>query len=428
MEKIIKRIRQSKLARNTGWMLLAQGGRLLLQGIYFIILARVLGAQGYGVLAGTLALISIISPFAGWGSGNLIVQHTSREPESFSVYWGNSILTITVSGTVLTLLVLLLGHFLLPGVPLQLLIGLSLAELFFGRLLDTAGQAFQAFEQLQITSYLNMLLSGARFTAVLLFLAVSRSHTPQGWAGWYLLSSLVPALVGLYLVYRYLGRPRVKVNLVRGNLLEGFYFALSIAAADIYNDIDKTMLARMSTFTATGIYAAAYRIIGIAYVPVTAMLSACYARFFQSGSKGIKGSLEFARGVLPVAAGYGLLATLALLLCAPLVPLILGADYANAVAAIRWLALIPFLRSLHSFAADTLTGAGYQKVRSLIHISAAVFNILLNLWLIPAYSWLGAAWASLVTDGVLVIAMWLTIAVVSYAKPRMLEADNHAQV
>ena len=37
------------------------------------------------------------------------------------------------------------------------------------------------------------------------------------------------------------------------------------------------------------------------------------------------------------------------------------------------------------------------------------FNVLLNLWLIPAYSWRGAAWASLASDAALVVALFAVI-------------------
>jgi hypothetical protein len=33
----------------------------------------------------------------------------------------------------------------------------------------------------------------------------------------------------------------------------------------------------------------------------------------------------------------------------------------------------------------------------------------LNLWLIPTYSWRGAAWASLVSDGALVLGLFAAI-------------------
>ena len=43
--------------------------------------------------------------------------------------------------------------------------------------------------------------------------------------------------------------------------------------------------------------------------------------------------------------------------------------------------------------------------------AVAVFNVLINLWLIPVYSWRGAAWSSIASDGVLLIsvatAVWI---------------------
>ncbi len=34
-------------------------------------------------------------------------------------------------------------------------------------------------------------------------------------------------------------------------------------------------------------------------------------------------------------------------------------------------------------------------------IGVALFNVVINFWLIPLYSWRGAAWASLLSDGAL---------------------------
>ena len=74
-----------------------------------------------------------------------------------------------------------------------------------------------------------------------------------------------------------------------------------------------------------------------------------------------------------------------------------------------WLALLPFLKTIHSLLADTLTGSGHQRRRTLIQIVAAGFNVLVNLWLIPAYSWRGAAWSSLATDTLLAVLMCLAV-------------------
>jgi O-antigen/teichoic acid export membrane protein len=56
-----------------------------------------------------------------------------------------------------------------------------------------------------------------------------------------------------------------------------------------------------------------------------------------------------------------------------------------------------------------MAGAGHQKVRLFSQFIAALGNLGLNLYLVPRYSWLGAAWASLVTDAGLGVMNWLAL-------------------
>ena len=51
--------------------------------------------------------------------------------------------------------------------------------------------------------------------------------------------------------------------------------------------------------------------------------------------------------------------------------------------ALRWLSLLPLLKTLHYFAADSLTGAGFQGIRTTVQVGIAIFNVLFNLWIIP---------------------------------------------
>ena len=74
---------------------------------------------------------------------------------------------------------------------------------------------------------------------------------------------------------------------------------------------------------------------------------------------------------------------------------------------------------MHYFLADSLTGAGYQRMRMIVQISVAIFNVGLNLWLIPAYSWRGAAWSSLASDGALVLAMYAAVMFMMAKEARM---------
>jgi O-antigen/teichoic acid export membrane protein len=144
-------------------------------------------------------------------------------------------------------------------------------------------------------------------------------------------------------------------------------------------------------------------------MPVSAVLYAAYARFFQHGEKGVRGSFEFSKKILPFAGLYSILAGGLLFLLAPYVPMLLGVKYTDTVEALRWLSLLPFLKSLHYFGADTLTGAGFQEVRSYIQMGVAVFNVGLNLVLIPSHAWRGAAWASIATDALLAVSIWCVV-------------------
>jgi O-antigen/teichoic acid export membrane protein len=87
----------------------------------------------------------------------------------------------------------------------------------------------------------------------------------------------------------------------------------------------------------------------------------------------------------------------------------MGPSYAGSVSAIRWLCLLPLLRSFHLAAGDCITATSSQWWRTTSQLMAALFNLLLNFFLIPRWSWQGAALASLLTDGALAAANWLIL-------------------
>lgn len=409
LKRLTDLFRNSLLARNTFWMMVGHGLRLLVQATYFVLIARALGAEGLGAFMGVVALVNIASPFAGLGIGNLLIKNVSRDASLLACCWGNALLVTFVTASVLFVLVMVFWHLALAAsIPGSLVFVVAISDLFFGRLVDISGQAYMAFQRLGRTAQFQVMLSVLRFAAALVFLTLSHDHRPVDWSLYYLGGTAISAVVAVSMVSRELGSPKLALERIRPELKEGFYFAIGMSAQGIYNDIDKTMLVRLSSLSAAGIYAAAYRLIDVAFLPVRSLLWASYARFFQHGVAGLRGTLSFAKRLLPVAGGYGLAVGAGLFIVAPLVPLVLGADYGETVEAIRWLALLPFLKAMHDFAADSLTGAGFQGPRSFMQVLVAVANIGLNFWLIPLYSWRGAAWASLLSDGLLTVALWVT--------------------
>lgn len=405
-----RRLRQSLLFRNTASMLAGSGARLLIQGVYFVLIARALGAAHYGAFVGVAALVAILAPFSPFGTGQIIVRNVARDRRAFHYSWGNALWMTGVSGSILLAVVLLLARYVLAEkVPLALVLLIGCSDLLLAAVVGLAALAFQAVEQLHRTAQIQVALTAAHAVAAVVLVLSVRHPTALSWGFFYCFSSAVGAVYAIALVSSKLGSPRLSLRRLRSDLLEGFYFAISLSSQSIYNNIDKTMLVRLATFGAAGIYAAAYRLLDLAFQPVSALLASTYPRFFQHGTQGLQGTKRLAKRFLPFAAGYAILASGVLILAAPVLPFVLGHDFRESVDALRWLSPIVLFRAVHYFLADTLTGAGFQGLRSALQIFIAALNVVLNLWLIPAYSWRGAAWASLGSDGMLAVCMFLAI-------------------
>jgi O-antigen/teichoic acid export membrane protein len=417
------------VARNTLWMFCGLGLRLVIQALYFVVIARSLGASGYGAFIGVVALVGIVYPFGDLGSGGLLVKNVSRDQSRFPGYWGTALLITGASSSALFLAVLALSHFTLPAaIPLRLVLLVSGSDLVGLNVITMCCQAFQAFDRLHWTATINVLVSASRLVAALILVAIQRHPSPLQWGYVYFFSTALIAVTAVVLVSAKLGSPRFGWQRGPGEVREGFYFSAGLSAQTIYNDLDKMMLARLGTLEATGIYGAAYRLIDVSFVPVSSLLTASYSNFFRAGADGISASLSYAKPLLLRALGYAVLACITLLGCAGIIPHILGAEYARTVEALRWLSVLPILKVVHYFYSNALTGAGYQALRTKIQVGVAIFNVAVNFWLIPAYSWRGAAWSSIASDGLLACGIGLAVFVLFRRSQNVLiNATVHAE-
>ncbi|MGB3404603.1 MAG: flippase [Microcoleaceae cyanobacterium] len=406
----ITNLLQKALFRDTLWMLIAQVIGIFLQMAYFMIVARVLGIEQYGSFSGVLALAFVASPFSGLGSNDVLVQQASRDPSLFRQYWGNSLLIILITSLLLSGLAVFISPLIFNQEISPLLVFLvCIADLFFLRLWITASGALLSQSLANKAAQIKVFHNFSKLLAAIALLVFFKQPSILTWGGLYLVGTAVSGVVSFLLVCRMLGSPQLNIQRLIDQLKPGFYFSINSSATTVNAHADKMMLASLSTLTATGTYAAAYRFIDVGYFPIFAISNAAYARFFQEGATGIKGSLNLAKKIMPSVALYGLVAMIGYLVFAPVIPWILGEEYREAVVALRWLAPFHLLFVFQYLAADTLTGAGFNKWRSLIQVFAALLNVALNFWLIPLYSWKGAAWATLASIGVQTIGLWLLV-------------------
>lgn len=384
-------------------MLFGQGLKLVIQALYFTVIARSLGVQNYGAFVGVVGLVGIMSPFGTLGSGHLLIKNVARDAQQFKKNCGLALLTTVSSSSILFGLVLLVSKFLLPAtIPIRLVMLVAASDLFGMSITTICGQAFLAFERLKWTASMNVLLSTMRLAAATILVVLYHNPSALQWGSFYFGSTSIVAMAALGMVFVKLGVPMFDLSRTTAEFREGFYFSVSQSAQTIYNDIDKAMLARLSTLEATGIYGAAYRLIDVSFAPVASVLVAAYPNFFRVGVDGVPATLRYVKPLILRALGYATCVAVAVWVGAGVVPLILGGEYRLTVEALRWLAVLPLLKTVHFFLSDALTGAGYQALRTAINAGVAVFNVLINMWIIPAYSWRGAAWSSIASDALLV--------------------------
>jgi O-antigen/teichoic acid export membrane protein len=390
-------------------MFFGQGISIVCQGVYFILLARLLGATQYGIYVGVVAMVTILSQYSSLGSPYVLLRYVSQNPKNFARCWGNVLVTTFFLGGLLTALLTWAGPHWAHSYTWTLVLCVAVGECFCAQIATAVGQVFQSFEKLRITALLNLLVNLLRVLLAGAMLARLHHATAWQWVVAALIVSALGAVAALMLVTRFYGKPVFSSALLRQRTEEGLIFALSGSTAGIYNDIDKAMLGHYGMNAANGIYTMAYKAVNISMVAISSVHGAAYPRFFRKGQEGVSGTTAYAKKILKRTVPIGLLLAGVMFLTAPIIPHLVGIGFSESVVALRWLCLLPFFRAFQWGAGDALTGAGYQKLRLSTQTVAAVFNFATNLYLIPRYGWYGAAWSSLATDGMLAGLNWVVL-------------------
>lgn len=399
------RMRGSSLFRDTAALGTGQTLRVIIQSAYFVVIARALGPRMYGLFVAIASANAIVAPFAGLGIGIMFIQNVRFGRTTPAVSWGNGLAIHVLSGCVLTGCVVAANLFVHFPVSLGMLLLLCISDLVLMKVTELASFGFAATNHMPQSAFQSVLISVLRFAAIgglALFHQATFSHWLCGYFG----ASVIACGYSLFKGTQYWGAPRLAVSRWKQDAWDGVFFSISTAAQTVYNDIDKSMLGRLPDLTAPGIYGAAYRIIDTTMMPVRSLVSAAYPRFFEIGPGGVRATYDYAKRLIRKASAFGLLDFVLLWCAAPLLPLVIGHQYEQTIGAIRWLALIPLLRCFHLFLSDSLSGAGYQKLRTGIQGVVALLNVGANLYILPRWSWKGAAWTSLGCDGTLLVMMW----------------------
>lgn len=400
------------LRRGSLWMIGGQMTGLAFQAVYFVLVGRTLGSREYGAFVGVVALVAVLNQFSSCGMEMVLLRNVSRNRDSFAPTWGSALRVSALGFVALLLAALGCGHiFLSPGLRL-LVPWIAISDGLFGKAAQLAWRALQGAGELRVTAQLTAGMNAGRAILAGAVFAYARywgGHVDALlWARIYWIAPLVVSVIAGWMVTARLGWPRFERMRLR-DWSEGISFALSNSSISLYNDIDKTFLVGAGQTFAAGIYGAAYRLADVATAPLYSIYAAATPALFLKGAAGVEDAHALSNRILRRTSIYGVGAAVALFFGAGLVPKLFGPSFTESASALRWLSLLPLIRVLHYAWGTTITASASQWSRTAVQGAAAALNLGLCAWMIPVWSWRGAAGASLLTDGALAALSWVVL-------------------
>ena len=402
-------LRLGRLGWNTLFGTGGLGARALIQACYLLVLSRWLGASGFGLFAGSVALVVLVAPLANWGSPLLLTRYVTRDRTTSRAMWATALSQTAVVGSVLVVFLLFLAGFILQErVSLGAMLLLAASELLLLPAAQAATSHCFALERGFTGGMSICVVPLGRLMAALAVLAGGSAGTPEHAAAAHFLGSLAGLMAALGLVARVDGWPawskRLPISRAMG---EGTQYALGGLVGTSYQEIDKIMMLQLLGAAVVGPYTAGFRIASVFVMPVAALIGATLPRLMTL--QGTPGKAQTYRAVVIAATGYGFVASLGTLAIAPLLSGLFGAGYEATGHLALLLAPWPLAYALHQCMAIALTASGRQGARVLIEGTGFMLVGALNLFLLRQVGAAASVYALLTTEVLIAIACWFVM-------------------
>ena len=390
-------------APSRAWALAGEVFRLATAAATFLVVGRSLGADGFGLYAGTLAVVTALSHLSNCGASHVLVQRLAGGAEPVSVALPVQLLVPLVAGVACTAAVLVAAPWLLPSASVLFVASLAASELVLRQVSEVVWHAHLGLHDLRRGAWVRLLGGGTRCAAALGFLVAGSSST-TGWAVLHLVSAVVAAAASLWVLRRRTGPwlwslPRWQ------DARRGFPFVLGLTSWQVQEDADKYLLLRLGGGSDAGVYAAAYRLVMLAGAPVRAVNDSSYPRYFEAGRRSVAAAARVGRDLLWWMFGAGVIAAVGSVGGVWLFSGLLGGSFGELLGVVVLLAPLPLAAGLVNVVGNVLTGCGRVELRSRVQFAAMVLNVGLNLILVPSAGWHGAIAATYASAALSIVLM-----------------------
>lgn len=383
--------------RSSGVLFAWMAVRTIAQMVLFVLIARAMGAAGYGALISVIALASVFT-FAVMGAAAVLVREGARRPDELARLVRDMLRLWCLSIPLLSLVAFSVAVLALGDVmPVSALAAIVFAEVVCASAVDGVARVFQSQDNMSMMGLVSGGLVLARlgtFVVVGCFV----NWTPATWAYGYMASSAAYLLLVLFIGTRVNEWTAKSDGSLAEHVVASLPFSFSYSAQKIQAEMNKPILARVTDTSGAGSLSAAQRFTDLLLLPVLPMLETLAPRVYRAQNPM---AAAFTLGLIPLViaalGGGGLVAA------AGLVPQILGPSFESAVGAVTLLAALPAVQVFRWLLGAVMTGLDLHRYFYVVHGTGAFTSVLLVAVLAPRFGVLGAVAAAYITEFVLIV-------------------------
>jgi O-antigen/teichoic acid export membrane protein len=375
-----------------------------------LVVSRQLGPALFGVFSFLTTVVVSANCFSGLGLDIWMVREVTKNPLKAKFYLSN-ILGLKVATSLIAIFVIffIFQATDLPDMTLNLLWILSIS-LLFNSISQTLWHYGDCFKQFIFHSSLWALsnIIKSLLGVVLVLLYQELEHLIWGVVA----SEGIALILSYYVIHHKFGTfvPEFQLAVWKEFLTRSAPIGIGMIFSILYFRLDIVMLQLLAKDEVVGFYSAAYRLFEVAVILPHSLMLVLFPNLveeFHADRSRFQNSYKRALALYSLIGG-----SIALVLWggAPaIINLIYGDKFlpsTGVLEIIAWAILLFFINYLLS---NVLITSGREKVNSWNLVGATVLNITLNLSWIPQYGAIGAAWATLICETILIVALSLQI-------------------
>lgn len=413
---------ESRIFGNAAILIATQAITKLLGTIFAIAVARQLGVADYGLFAFAATLGVAFGLLAAFGLPRLITREVARKPTATAQVLGNLLILETVLSILAVLA--LIGTLVLLRYPTERLVIVAIvgASMVLNAVLGVITALFRAHQRMEWEALIRVCLSVLNLGMGLPILLAGFGLLGLSIVQLAVFSFVV--MLAVILAMWKLARPVFTLSweTYRRLLNPALPFAASSFLVFVYDGMGILLVSFIKGDVITGLYSGAINFIRVfGLLPASLVGAFLPAMAYSWQTSRSDWSAKFRRSLkylwimaLPISVGLVVLSD-------QFVSLLLGQEYIDSAAILRILAwMIPLEFLNHGFSNALISADGERSYLRIVGLTVAT-SLVVNLALIPIWGAYGAVVASLLAEGLVLVAQ---VSVLSRVGLRLSHAED----